>query len=64
MTTPARQNVRRRKKPAYEEIRIESWDSFLKTVLSERYRYWAFRGQSDATWSLQSTLARRFKTQT
>ncbi len=51
---------RGKKKPAYEEIIIESWDSFLSTVLSKRYRYWAFRGHSDARWSLPSTLARRF----
>lgn len=47
---------------AYKEIRINSWDSFVKTLLSSDYDRWAFRGQADANWPLHSTLARRFNT--
>jgi hypothetical protein len=50
----------RRKKPLYDEIRIESWKDFVEIVLSPRYLNWGFRGHSDANWSLQTTLARRF----
>jgi hypothetical protein len=49
-----------KKKPKYEEIRIDSWDRFVNT-LSPRYSNWAFRGHGDASWPLQSTLTRRFK---
>ena len=50
----------RLKKPQYDEVRINSWGDFTRIVLSPRYTNWAFRGQADATWPLQSTLARRF----
>lgn len=45
-------------KPRYKEITIESWEQFKKTAASPSYRSWAFRGQSDATWSLYSSISR------
>jgi len=47
---------------AYEEIEIGSWERFHEVVLSSRYANWAFRGQSDANWPLDSTLRRRLRT--
>ena len=49
----------RSKAPAHQEITIRSWDG-LVTALGSLSANWTFRGQSDATWPLQSTLARRF----
>jgi FRG domain len=45
----------------YKEIRIESWNHLVEEI-SGGYLNWAFRGHSDASWQLESTLARRFKT--
>lgn len=49
----------RQKKVTFEEVPIRSWDTLVET-LGSLSANWAFRGQSDASWSLQSTLARRF----
>ena len=63
--TTARKSVRARKsKPADEPnaaVTIDSWDALVET-LSSLSASWTFRGQSDARWPLQSTLARRFIT--
>ncbi len=45
----------------YREARIDSWGRFVETV-SRDHANWAFRGQTDTMWPLQSTLARRFHT--
>ncbi len=59
---PARRKARPpAERPAYREVVIDSWARFQKTVLSPRYHNWAFRGQSNADWPLESTLTRRFK---
>jgi hypothetical protein len=47
-------------KKAYKEVPIRSWEHLVDEV-SGRYLNWAFRGHSDASWQLESTLARRFK---
>jgi len=41
------------------EVSIDSWEDLVET-LSSLSASWTFRGQCDARWSLQSTLARRF----
>ncbi|WP_286238471.1 FRG domain-containing protein [Neptuniibacter halophilus] len=43
---------------AYE---VTSWQEFLTLVESESLRGWAFRGQADADWNLESSLTRRLK---
>ena len=48
-----------KRKPVYDEVTIHSWDTLVKT-LSSHSASWTFRGHSDATWQLESTLARRF----
>lgn len=56
----ARKSVHPRKKgPSYDVVPIDSWDKLVET-LGSLSASWTFRGQSDASWSLQSTLARRF----
>ncbi|MFL9597775.1 FRG domain-containing protein [Aeromonas veronii] len=41
-----------------KEILIESWDDFRNVLKRKRYRAWIYRGQSNATWELQSSLYR------
>lgn len=41
--------------------KVESWREFLELVESEELRGWAFRGQRDAEWGLESSLTRRLK---
>ncbi|MBD0260821.1 MAG: FRG domain-containing protein [Cytophagales bacterium] len=43
------------------EIALGSWNEFRDLVESEKYNSWAFRGQREASWSLDSALARYFK---
>lgn len=45
----------------YETIVIESWEQFREIVAGPRFNSWAFRGHSDNTWPLLSTLSRYFK---
>ncbi len=40
---------------------VSSWQEFLALVESETLRGWAFRGQGDASWNLESSLTRRLK---
>ena len=42
----------------YPEIPIKSWKDFEEIVSSSQYSDWAFRGQEDQTWPLNSSLAR------
>lgn len=44
-----------------KELHVNSWQEFLSLVESSELRGWAFRGQRDATWSLESSLTRRLK---
>ncbi len=49
------------RKPArqlYRQIRLESWDAFLKLITSHPYTNWAFRGERDERWPLYSSLSR------
>jgi len=43
------------------EVQINSWKDFRDIVESEKFNNWAFRGQQNATWSLDSALARHLK---
>src|SRR5690348_17350973 len=43
-------------------IRIGSWDQFRELASGADYRSWAFRGQSDASWPLFSSLSRQLLT--
>jgi hypothetical protein len=45
-----------------ENIKVESWEQFQEEVAGTRFRRWAFRGHSDARWSLFSSLSRYFRT--
>lgn len=40
------------------EIPITSWEHFVSVAQSAEYRSWAFRGHTDASWKLVSTLSR------
>ncbi len=44
-----------------KEHKIDSWTDYMNLTLSPEYVSWAFRGQSDSTWSIQSTLTRYLK---
>jgi hypothetical protein len=59
MSTPSKTVHTRKKKFVYDEVHIDSWDTLVET-LGSLSASWTFRGHSDASWPLQSTLARRF----
>lgn len=45
----------------WEEIRVKSWPDFDEFVRKLPYRKWVYRGQSDATWPLNTSLYRAFE---
>jgi len=49
--------ARKRKSPV-KEIVVESWAQYGELVTGADFLSWAFRGQGDATWPLQSALSR------
>ncbi len=42
-------------------ITINSWADFDRALSRKHYRKWIFRGQSDASWDLESSLHRSFE---
>lgn len=40
---------------------LTTWESFRATVSGPKFKSWAFRGQSNATWPLYSSLSRYLK---
>lgn len=44
-----------------KEIEIKKWQDYLDLTLSNNFVSWGFRGQSDSSWQIQSTLARYLK---
>ena len=48
----------RRRQRALTEVRVRSWDEFVAGVADGPYADWAFRGQADASWSLETSLGR------
>jgi hypothetical protein len=44
-----------------KEITVNSWDEFQKTVEPQIYRKWMYRGQSNSSWKLESSLFRILK---
>jgi hypothetical protein len=42
----------------YIEKKFSSWQEYRDAVTGEQFQSWAFRGQSDATWPLYSSLSR------
>ncbi len=44
-----------------KEFKINSWSEYLDLTLSSQFVSWAFRGQSDSSWTIQSTLTRYLK---
>lgn len=44
-----------------QRYEVQSWKDFLLLIESEELRGWAFRGQRDAEWGLESSLTRRLK---
>jgi hypothetical protein len=45
----------------YEIVRLESWDELIQKIADSPYSNWAFRGQANQAWPLESTLARYFR---
>ena len=45
----------------FREIRIGSWDEFLRAITNPPYSNWAFRGERHAQWPLNTALARYFR---
>ncbi len=45
----------------YREIRLESWDDFLRIITDAPYSNWAFRGERHARWPLETALSRYFR---
>ena len=46
------------KKTPLREIAITSWQQYREIVTSSEFLSWAFRGQSDAKWTIRSSLSR------
>jgi len=42
--------------------RFSSWEEFRKVISDNTYRSWAFRGQSDSSWPLYTSLSRHLLT--
>lgn len=42
-------------------VTLKSWDDYDKAVSKKHYRKWIYRGQSDASWELESSLHRAFE---
>lgn len=47
---------------SYRELRLKSWESFLKLIADTPYTHWAFRGEQHAEWPLYSALSRYLQT--
>ncbi len=45
----------------WKTIHLEDWDEFDEHVESMEHRQWIFRGQTDASWELKSSLYRLFE---
>lgn len=45
----------------WEEIEIDNWDEFDRQVSRLPHRQWLFRGQSDASWEIKTSLYRLFE---
>lgn len=45
----------------YQQIYVDSWDKLREHFDSGQFRSWAFRGQQDASWGLESKLSRYVK---
>jgi hypothetical protein len=58
MPTPRTRKPKRRSGPAFPVVEIDTWRRFQSVVAGPRYRNWAFRGQQDARWPLNSSLSR------
>src|SRR5690349_16604862 len=56
-----RQRKRTGAQPGYIELRVSSWEEFLKLITDSPYSNWAFRGQRVADWSLDTSLSRYLK---
>ena len=50
-----------REEQLFFEIRLETWEQFLKAITDSPYSNWAFRGQCDERWHLESALSRYFR---
>jgi hypothetical protein len=46
----------------HRKIPIHSWGEFVRQVSSGAFKNWAFRGQQDATWPMESSLSRHLLT--
>src|SRR3970040_350804 len=46
----------------YRVLTVESWSHFQSIVASNELTGWAVRGQEDASWPLESSIARIFRT--
>lgn len=42
----------------YEVVQVRTWPELQEVLRHAKYKSWAFRGQSDARWSLASSLSR------
>lgn len=42
-------------------ITINTWEEFQNIIASDQYRSWAFRGQANTDWKLESSLSRHLK---
>lgn len=44
----------------YDEIHVSTWKEFTKCISDHKYREWIYRGQSDYTWELNTSIERLF----
>lgn len=48
-------------KPKYGEETVHSWSELREILDGKKFRSWAFRGQTNAEWGLESSLTRHLK---
>jgi hypothetical protein len=46
---------------SYRVIQFDSWEDYRQAIEGPKFKSWAFRGQSDASWPLYSSLSRYFQ---
>ena len=44
--------------PGHRTVQVKTWPDFQQLIATDDFKGWAFRGQEDATWRLESTVGR------
>ena len=44
--------------PGHRTVQVKTWTDFQQLIAADDFKGWAFRGQEDASWRLESTVGR------